>query len=80
MPDIKIEDQIKSALDEIRPHLQMDGGDVEFVSFDEEIGELTVKLQGACHCCPMSAMTLQNGVGKIVKERVKEVKSVVSAC
>ena len=71
-----IVEKIKATLDEVRPHLQMDGGDVEFVSFDQTTGELKVKLQGACHGCPMSAMTLQNGIGRIVKEKVPEVKSV----
>lgn len=73
-----IEKKIKEALDEVRPHLQMDGGDVEFVSFDIESGELKVKLQGACHDCPMSIMTLQNGIGMVVKEKVSEVKTLVA--
>lgn len=73
-----IEKKIKEALDEVRPHLQMDGGDVEFVSFDSESGELKVRLQGACHGCPMSMMTLQNGIGMVVKEKVPEVKELTS--
>lgn len=72
----EIEQKIKAVLDEVRPHLQMDGGDVEFVAFDEATGELQVKLQGACHGCPMSAITLQNGIGHVVKEKVKEVKEI----
>jgi Fe-S cluster biogenesis protein NfuA len=72
----ELEQKIKAVLDEVRPHLQMDGGDVEFVSFDEASGELQVKLQGACHNCPMSAMTLQGGIGHLVKEKVKEVKEI----
>jgi len=73
-----MEQKIKAALDEVRPHLQMDGGDVEFISFNEESGELKVRLQGACHGCPMSAMTLQNGIALTVKERVPEVKEFVA--
>jgi Fe-S cluster biogenesis protein NfuA len=53
-------------------------GDVEFVSFNVDSGELKVRLQGACHGCAMSQMTLQNGIGAVVKERVPEVKEVVS--
>ncbi len=73
-----IEKKIKQALNEVRPHLQMDGGDVEFVSFDHKSGELKVRLQGACHGCPMSIMTLQNGIGMVVKERVPEVKELIA--
>ena len=69
-----MEDKIKEALDEIRPHLQMDGGDVEFVSFNKEEGILKVKLQGACLGCPMSRITLQEGIGKTVREKIPEVK------
>jgi len=73
-----MEDKIKKSLDKIRPYLQMDGGDVEFVSFDEKTGLLSVKLQGACAGCPMSQITLKEGVAKLVKEEVPEVKEVVS--
>ncbi len=71
-----IEEKIKAALDEVRPHLQMDGGDVEFVEFDEATGVLKLRLQGACHGCPMSAITMRDGVGRTVMARVPEVKSV----
>ena len=71
-----IQKKIQQVLDEVRPHLQMDGGDVSFVSFDESEGILKVKLQGACHGCPMSQVTLKEGIGRIVKERVPEVKDI----
>lgn len=74
----EIEKKIKDALDEVRPHLQMDGGDVEFISFDNATGELKVRLQGACHGCAMSQMTLQNGIGAVIKEKIPEVKDLVS--
>lgn len=67
-------EKIKSALDKVRPHLQMDGGDVEFVSFDEKSGELKVRLQGACHGCPMSQITLQEGIAKVLMEEIPEIK------
>lgn len=70
--------KIKKVLEEIRPHLKMDGGDVNFVAYDEKTGILKVKLQGACVGCPMSQMTLQNGIGRIVKEKIPEIKEVVS--
>lgn len=74
-----MEEKIRQALDEIRPHLQVDGGDAEFVSFDEKTGILKVKLKGACHGCPMAVMTLQDGIGKIVKAKIPEVKQIISA-
>ncbi len=70
---------IKQALAAIRPHLQMDGGDVDFVSFDVKTGTLKVKLLGHCAHCPMSLMTLQSGIGAAVMEKVMEVKKVISA-
>ena len=66
----KIEDSIAS----IRPALQLDGGDVELV--DVVDGVVKVKLQGACHGCPMAAMTLQMGIERKIKQDVPEVKSV----
>ncbi|MFA6526473.1 MAG: NifU family protein [Candidatus Buchananbacteria bacterium] len=73
-----MQQKIEEQLAKIRPHLQMDGGDVEFVSFDEESGVLKVKLQGACSGCPMSQITLQQGIGQMVKENIPEVKDVVA--
>lgn len=74
---METKEKIEKVLDEIRPHLAMDGGNVEFVDFDESTGELKVKLQGACSHCPMSQITLQEGIGQAVKEKVAEVKAVV---
>ncbi|HUK84943.1 MAG TPA: NifU family protein, partial [Candidatus Acidoferrum sp.] len=55
-----IEKRIQKALDEIRPQIQADGGDVEFVSVEKQT--LKVRLRGACAGCPMAAMTLKQGV------------------
>lgn len=70
-------DKIEEVLDQIRPHLQADGGDVEFVGIDD--GVVTVRLTGACNGCPMSQMTLKNGVEKVLKENIPEIKSVEAA-
>ncbi len=78
MPRKSVETKIREALDVVRPHLQMDGGNVEFVAYDSKNKIVSVKLQGACHGCPMAEMTLQNGIGRIVKQKVKEVKEVVA--
>jgi Fe-S cluster biogenesis protein NfuA len=70
------EDQIKDALENIRPSLQADGGDVEFVSAGDD-GTVSVKLTGACGSCPMSQMTLKMGIEKYLKNVVPSVTSVV---
>lgn len=67
-------EEVEKALEEIRPHLQADGGDVELV--DVKDGAVTVKLTGACHGCPMSSMTLKQGIERILKEKVPGVTSV----
>jgi Fe-S cluster biogenesis protein NfuA len=69
-------ENIKAALDQIRPALQADGGDVELVDFKD--GKVSVKLTGACGGCPMATMTLKKGIERILKEKVPEVKEVVS--
>ncbi|MDO4183312.1 MAG: NifU family protein [Coriobacteriia bacterium] len=69
---------VSAVLDLIRPNLQMDGGDVELVDVDEA-GVVTVRLQGACNGCPMAAMTLANGVERILKDRIPGVTKVVPA-
>ena len=73
-----MESKIKKELEKIRPHLQMDDGDVEFVSFDAKSGILKVKMQGACSHCPLAQMTLSEGIGRAIKEEIKEVKEVIS--
>jgi len=69
-------EQIQEVLELVRPQLQADGGDIEFVDVDEE-GNVKVKLLGACHGCPMSQMTLAWGVERVLKEKVPGVTSVV---
>ena len=72
------QNDVLEVLELIRPSLQADGGDVKFISVDED-GVVTVELQGACKGCPMSQMTLANGVERILKERVPGVTRVVPA-
>lgn len=71
-----MKERVAQALESIRPALQNDGGDIELVGVDETSGTVTVKLVGACGGCPMSQMTLKNGVERILKEAVPEVVSV----
>lgn len=71
-----MEEQIVALLQKVRPALQADGGDVEFVDFNEETGIVRVKLQGACGSCPMATLTLKNGIEKYLKEALPQVTSV----
>ena len=71
-----MEEQVKEALDYIRPSLQADGGDVEFVSIEGDV--VKVRLTGACGGCPMATITLKNGIERIIKQRVEGVSSVES--
>ena len=69
--------EVQQALEEIRPMLQADGGDVELVEVTEE-GIVRVRLQGACHGCPMSQITIKDGIERLLKERVDGVTEVES--
>jgi Fe-S cluster biogenesis protein NfuA len=71
-----MKEAVEKVLEEIRPSLQADGGDIELV--DVEDGVVKVRLKGSCAGCPMSQMTLAFGVEKTLKERVPEVKRVVA--
>ncbi|WP_245630233.1 NifU family protein [Alicyclobacillus acidiphilus] len=70
------EDLIREALTSIRDAIQMDGGDVEFVSYDELTKTAFVSLQGACVGCPASVMTLKMGVERAIKKVAPEVEYV----
>lgn len=73
-----MKEQVQQAIDRIRPMLQADGGDVELVDFQD--GIVKVRLKGACAGCPMSQMTLRNGIERILKQQLPDVvKSVVPA-
>ncbi|MBM7555898.1 NifU family protein [Halanaerobacter jeridensis] len=68
-------DKVEEVIGEIRPSLQADGGDVELVNVTDE-GVVEVELQGACAGCPMSQMTLKNGIEKKLKAEIPEVEEV----
>ena len=69
-----MEEDIKKALDEIRPALQADGGDVEYVSLEGDV--VKVRLKGACNGCPMATMTLKQGIEQFIKKQVPGISSV----
>ncbi|MGM0409755.1 MAG: NifU family protein [Bacillota bacterium] len=66
---------VQEIIDKIRPSLQADGGDVELVEVTDD-GVVKVQLLGACHGCPMSTMTIKNGIEKTLKKHLPEVKEV----
>ena len=73
-----LKERVEAALEKIRPSLQNDGGDVELIDVDEA-GVVKVRLKGACAGCPMSQMTLKQGIESTLKQEIPEVKEVVSA-
>lgn len=71
-----MKEKVAAVLEKIRPSLQADGGDVELVEVTED-GIVKVRLTGACSGCPMSTMTLKNGIERLLKQEVPGVKEVV---
>jgi len=77
MTEAEMEEQVKLALNEIRPALQADGGDIDYLGMEN--GYVKVRLVGACSGCPSSTMTLQMGVERAIRQRVPEIKGVIPA-
>lgn len=69
-------EKIEDTLDVIRPALRSDGGDVELVGFDDRDGVVLVRLMGACSACPISTMTMKQGIERRLKDAVPEVREV----
>ncbi|MBI5811055.1 MAG: NifU family protein [Deltaproteobacteria bacterium] len=70
--------KVEEALNEVRPYLQADGGDVQLVDIDDVSKVVTVRLAGACGGCPSASMTLKSGVERTIQKHAPEIKSVVS--
>jgi Fe-S cluster biogenesis protein NfuA len=70
-----MKEKVKEAIEELRPHLQADGGDVELVEVTDD-GVVKVRLLGACEGCPMREMTLTHGITQFIKKKVPEIKEV----
>ena len=68
------EDKVRKIIDDLRPNLQADGGDIEFLGVDK--GVVKVRLKGACAGCPMSTMTVKWGVENLLKKKIPEVARV----
>ncbi|UCG59243.1 MAG: NifU family protein [Phycisphaerales bacterium] len=75
--DKTFQEKVTEAIESVRPALQSHGGDVELVGTDEE-NNVKLRLQGACQGCPGAMMTMKNGIERILKERVPEVKEVIA--
>ncbi len=73
-----MKEKVEKVLQQIRPSLQADGGDVELVDVSSE-GIVKVKLTGACGSCPFAIMTLKGGIERLLKQEIPEVKEVVAA-
>ena len=73
-----LRERVEEALNTIRPALQLDGGDVMLVDVNEQDGVVRVQLQGACAGCPSSQITLAMGIERAIKDKVPEVKEVLS--
>ena len=71
-------EKVKAVIEDLRQYLQADGGDLEFVDLDEKTGIVKVRLQEACQGCPMSQMTLKQGVEARLKEEVPGVTEVIA--
>lgn len=71
-----VEEQVREALELIRPAIQMDGGDIRLVSIDG--GVVTVQLVGTCETCPLTPVTLKQGVERILHDRVPEITEVIA--
>jgi Fe-S cluster biogenesis protein NfuA len=71
----ELETKVKNVIEQIRPYLQADGGDISFVELTAD-NVVNVELQGACGSCPFSRMTLKNGVEDAMRKAIPEIKSV----
>jgi Fe-S cluster biogenesis protein NfuA len=69
-------EKVEAALEQVRPTLKADGGDVQLI--DVKDGVVTLRLTGACGGCPMATITLKGGIERVLKEQVPEVKEVVA--
>ena len=78
MANQELETKVLNVLNQVRPYLQQDGGDLEFVELTDD-NIVRVKLQGACGSCPYSRITLKNGIEEAMKKALPEIVSVEEA-
>ncbi|GMT44240.1 MAG: NifU family protein [bacterium] len=73
----KLNQKVQNVIDQVRPYLQQDGGDINFIEITDD-NVVNVELIGACGACPFSTMTLKNGVEATLKKVIPEIKEVVA--
>lgn len=74
----EMEQQIERVLEQVRPALRMDGGGIELVKFDAQVGAVHVRMKGACVGCPMSEITLKIGIEAALHDAIPEIKEVIA--
>lgn len=72
---VELTTKVKNVIEQIRPYLQADGGDIHFIELTED-NVVNVELQGSCGSCPFSRMTLKNGVEEAMRKALPEIRSV----
>ena len=77
MVSSELQDKIKDLLEQVRPSLQQDGGDIELIEITDDL-TIVVNLLGACGTCPTSIITLKLGVEQFLKQHIPEIKEVVN--
>ena len=70
-------EKVETALDNIRPTLQADGGDVELIDVSDD-GIVKLRLKGACGSCPMAKMTLKFGIEEVLREKIPDIKEIIA--
>ncbi len=73
----KLNQKVQNVIDQVRPYLQQDGGDINFIEITDD-NVVNVELIGACGACPFSTMTLKNGVEATLKKVIPEIKEVIA--
>ncbi|MFH1706802.1 MAG: NifU family protein [Planctomycetota bacterium] len=73
-----MKEKVQALINEIRPMLQRDGGDVELVDVSADGATVSVRLTGHCACCPMAQQTLKHGIEKFLKEKMPAIKTVLA--
>ena len=73
---MELKEKVEKALEKVRPLLMRDGGNVELVEVDEKTKTVKVRMTGHCAGCPMAAMTLQQGIMRVIKEEVPEIENI----
>lgn len=77
MKENEITDKIKEVLDTIKPYLYADGGDLEFIKYED--GYVYIKLLGACQGCSLADVTIENGIFETLKQEIPEIKGVINS-